>query len=115
MRFLPRRGGTAANLDQTCHWRPAGKLVLSSDRPRIKGHSVIPAPYTTSGAQHAQTYCQLFQGFTAHAACGGGGLKNACGQFGVQTILYEGSQLIFRGPLVRPLDCKYNRGIMAEP
>eukprot|EP00670_Eutreptiella_braarudii_P022789 CAMPEP_0174347490 /NCGR_PEP_ID=MMETSP0811_2-20130205/3582_1 /TAXON_ID=73025 ORGANISM="Eutreptiella gymnastica-like, Strain CCMP1594" /NCGR_SAMPLE_ID=MMETSP0811_2 /ASSEMBLY_ACC=CAM_ASM_000667 /LENGTH=211 /DNA_ID=CAMNT_0015473115 /DNA_START=112 /DNA_END=742 /DNA_ORIENTATION=+ len=30
--------------NQTCHWRPAGKLVLSSDRPRIKGHSVIPAP-----------------------------------------------------------------------
>ena len=29
---------------QTCHSRPAGKLVLSSDRPRTQGHSVIPAP-----------------------------------------------------------------------
>ena len=26
---------------------PAGKLVLSSNRPRTKGHSVIPAPRTT--------------------------------------------------------------------
>ena len=26
---------------------PAGKLLLSSVRPRIKGHSVIPAPRTT--------------------------------------------------------------------
>ena len=33
--------------DQTCHQRMAGKLVLSSDRPRIKGCSVIPAPCTT--------------------------------------------------------------------
>ena len=30
--------------DQTCHWRHAGQRVLSSDRPRIKGHSVLPAP-----------------------------------------------------------------------
>jgi hypothetical protein len=32
---------------QTCHLRLAGKLVLSSNRPRIKGHSVIPATCTT--------------------------------------------------------------------
>ena len=32
---------------QTCHWRPAGQLVLSSNRPHTKGHSVIPAPRTT--------------------------------------------------------------------
>ena len=29
---------------QTWHERPAGKLVLSSDRPRTTGRSVIPAP-----------------------------------------------------------------------
>ena len=30
--------------DQTCHYRPAGKLVLSRNRPHTKGHSVIPTP-----------------------------------------------------------------------
>ena len=29
---------------QTCHWRPAGEMVLSRNWPRPKGHSVIPAP-----------------------------------------------------------------------
>ena len=33
---------------QTCHWRVAGKMVLGRDRPRTKGHSVIPAPRTNS-------------------------------------------------------------------
>ena len=28
---------------QICHEHQAGKLVLSRNRPRIKGHSVIPA------------------------------------------------------------------------
>jgi len=32
---------------QTCHQRPAGKLVLSRNWPRTKSHSVIPAPCTT--------------------------------------------------------------------
>ena len=30
--------------EQTCHWRPAGRLVLGRNPPRIRGHSVIPAP-----------------------------------------------------------------------
>ena len=32
---------------QTCHERPARRRVPDSDRPRTKGHSVIPAPRTT--------------------------------------------------------------------
>ena len=32
---------------QTCHKRLAGKLILSRNRPRITGHSVIPVPCTT--------------------------------------------------------------------
>ena len=33
--------------DQTCHSRLARKVTLSTDRPRIKGDSAIPAPRTT--------------------------------------------------------------------
>ena len=34
-------------MGQTCHSRLAGKRVLSRNRPRSNGHSVIPAPRTT--------------------------------------------------------------------
>ena len=40
-------GRSIATLIQTCHERLPGKLVLSSDRPRVNGHSVILAPHTT--------------------------------------------------------------------
>ena len=36
---------------QTCHQRPAGKLVLSRNRARTKGHLVIPAPPRTTGTR----------------------------------------------------------------
>ena len=42
-------GGASEEMgvEQTHHQRPAGKPVLSSDRPRINGHSIRPAPGTT--------------------------------------------------------------------
>ena len=43
----PWGGAAVTALSQTCHGRLAGKLVLSRNRPRIKRHSVIPAPRTT--------------------------------------------------------------------
>ena len=44
---VERAFGCLERPDQTCHWHLAGKLVLSSKGPHIKGHSVIPAPCTT--------------------------------------------------------------------
>ena len=40
---MPRASGRETG----SQWRSAPKLVLSNNQPRIKGHSVIPAPCTT--------------------------------------------------------------------
>ena len=43
-RHGPAQLGTRLGRRQTCHSRLAGKPVLSRNRPRTRGHSVIPAP-----------------------------------------------------------------------